>query len=633
MPTFAELLNRYMARTGIADAELARRMQISRLTLIRWKEGVTSRPRHRDDVMRCAELLRLTPEETDEFLLAAGFSPENFLSPTQSDPESQPDAAPGTAEISAPTGSPGGGFWRRRGLLIGIAVALIALVAAGTLAAAGLPQTAPQPSPTAAPGPTVTPPAPTATPPSPTSNVVPPQPVPIPRKSSIVIAPFLNYAAGQQGFNVRGRIRSEIEGEIAAAGVADVEVTDWPDPISNETAAALAAQEAGATILIWGEYDSGRVVAILTITRSPTDTYHQRIVDTPVSPGGLPTSINIGLPDEVRSIALLTLGQLYLEQEEHDQAKTVLLQALARPPTDAGALASLRYRLGRAYMGGKLADLDEAIGLFTRVLAVQPRSVETYNSRAVAYLERGRPGDEDLAIADLTRAISIDPGAASAYVNRAAALLEQGNPQDLDRTFSDLRHAIAIDPELAAAYLNRGNAYVMRDREGDTERALYDFSKAVELEPAAPMAYFNRGLLYSGLLEWGKSNADLRKAQELNPEDATFNSTLCWQLAVQQQGEEALPYCELAVAAGPEGLALDSRGLAHGVAGNRAEAIADFTAFLERVRESPEDACRQNYLPSRGAWIAELEAGRDPFDPETLRQLRARLAPPGDGPC
>ena len=81
MPTFAELLTSYMERTGIGDAELARRIPVSRPTLLRWKEGVTARPRYRDDVRRCAEVLRLTDQEADEFLLAAGFSPETAVVP------------------------------------------------------------------------------------------------------------------------------------------------------------------------------------------------------------------------------------------------------------------------------------------------------------------------------------------------------------------------------------------------------------------------------------------------------------------------------------------------------------------------------------------------------------------------
>ena len=78
MPTFSELLTAHIDRVGISDADLARRIGISRLTLIRWKEGVTARPRYREDVLRCAEILRLTPEERDELLASAEFQPRAF---------------------------------------------------------------------------------------------------------------------------------------------------------------------------------------------------------------------------------------------------------------------------------------------------------------------------------------------------------------------------------------------------------------------------------------------------------------------------------------------------------------------------------------------------------------------------
>ena len=92
------------------------------------------------------------------------------------------------------------------------------------------------------------------------------------------------------------------------------------------------------------------------------------------SPSELPTAINIDLTAEVRSVALLTLSQVYLQRGEYEPAKTVLYQALEHPPADPAALANLRYRLGQAYLGGEYADLDEAIWRFTEVLSVQPRS-------------------------------------------------------------------------------------------------------------------------------------------------------------------------------------------------------------------------------------------------------------------
>ncbi len=77
MRSFGELLAEHIERTGITDAELARNIGVQRQTIFRWKEGLVARPRYREDVLRIATKLRLTPDERDELLLAGGFPPEN----------------------------------------------------------------------------------------------------------------------------------------------------------------------------------------------------------------------------------------------------------------------------------------------------------------------------------------------------------------------------------------------------------------------------------------------------------------------------------------------------------------------------------------------------------------------------
>src|SRR5215204_6085328 len=76
MRSFGELLVIFTDRAGISDSELARAIGVQRQTIFRWKEGQTSRPRYREDVLRMAAKLRLTPNERDELLLAAGFPPD-----------------------------------------------------------------------------------------------------------------------------------------------------------------------------------------------------------------------------------------------------------------------------------------------------------------------------------------------------------------------------------------------------------------------------------------------------------------------------------------------------------------------------------------------------------------------------
>ena len=673
MPDFGEILTSHVERSGISDSDLARRVGVSRATLIRWKEGLTARPRYRDDVLRCAEVLRLTPEERDELLVAADFEPEG--SPAEAPPP-EPALAP-TPVSPAESDSPPVPARRRWGLWIAVSAAVVGVVAVIAVALALIASPGEPDRPVAAtveptvdlPGePDLTAAATGGTPTDVSS--VPDHPVAATGEALIVIAPFANYTAGQLEFNIRGRLRDSIHREIAAAGLDGIRIDDWTETVPGHRAALSAAEQSGAAIVIWGEYDSGRVLANLTSTPTENESLGPQVVEIATSPSGLPTAINIDLTTEVRSVALLALSQVYLQRSEYEPAKTVLYQALERPPADPTALANLRYHLGQAYLDGEYADLDEAIWRFTEVLLMQPRSADTYSSRGLAYLERGRPGDENLAIADLTRASELAPHLAApyfnravaymararpgdleralddleraidagvegagAYVNRASVYLERGHDGDLDLAFKDLERAIEIDPNLATAWVNLGNARLHRGEDGDAEQAIADFTKAIYLAPDNALGYYNRALAHSEAEQWELSNSDLRAAQERDPRDPVINNALCRQLGVQRRPQEALPFCNLALERNPDGPARDSRGLVRAVMGSPDEAVADFRVFLDWVDASEKPTCRSYYRPSRESWVGALESGGNPFDDATLRELRLRPASPGSAPC
>ena len=630
----------YMERTGIGDAELARRIPVSRPTLIRWREGVTTRPRYREDVLRCAELLRLTPSETDEFLQAAGFSPEAAPAQVDSGPEDDAPAEPALAPVLVePTTPPPSPRRSRPAIAAAAVLALIVVVAAAAAIAIALRDTTDYPA-------------------------------AVDGESLIVIAPFVNYTGGQQGYNVLGRLKHEIDSEVSAAGLSGVRAVEWPREIASETNAEAAGRRSDAVIVIWGEYDSGRVMARFTTPRVRSTLHDRQVVDIASSPSDLPATINADLTEQVRYVALLTLGQLYLEQGEHDLAKTVLIHASDSNPTDPAALANLRYLLGRAYLGGRLADFDEAVWLFTQVLAVRPRSVEALNSRALAYLERdrardleraiddlvqaatirpnhaatyvnlaaahvarGTDADLDRAVAELTEALEIQPGYASAYVNRAGAYVARDEPGDLERAFEDLEAALSEAPDLAPAHVALGNAHLARSADGDLARALEDYSRAIELDSKSSTAYFNRGLVYSELGNWEASLSDLRWAQALSPNSVAFNRVLCWQMAVSGSAEDSLPVCERAVSYDRTSQSREARGVAYALTGRTGMAIQDFEAFLKWVEASPKDSCPDLYAQSRENWIEELRSGNNPFDPATLWELRVRPVSPGAAPC
>ena len=680
-----------MERAGIGDSELARRIPVSRPTLIRWREGVTARPRYREDVVRCAEILRLTPDETRAFLSAAGFAADESgagaesaagesgesetadgggdgaasdstasatsVSAAMGGLSSAAESSAGAANVAvAPVAESGGaasspyssptaaamGYWRERlgtrGLIVlGLAVVAAVVALAAAVAYIGTRRAAEYP-------------------------------VALEGETLIAVAPFVNYTAGGQGFNVTGRLMAALDEELAAAGLGDARTAELPRAIGSAEEARAAAERSRAALVIWGEYDSGRALARFeTASGGGAESRGGRVVDIASSPSELPAVINVGLTEETRRAALAALGGLYLERGEHDRAKGALARALRlEQAEDPAALANLRFLLGRAYQGGALADHDEAIWLFTQALEVEPRSVETLNARAVSYMDRGREGDSDRAVADLTRAaaiaperaatlvnlgvaysergadgdseaalaalteaLSLEPDYAAALMNRAASYLRRGADGDLRRAMDDLERAISLDGGLAAAHLNRGIALIARGGGGDDELAMTDFNRAVSLDGESAAAAYNRALLRSKMGDLDGSLSDLRRASELAPGRTDFAVTLCWQLSVSGAAREALHRCARMAA---DDRARDALGLANALVGRRTRAAEHFEAFLDWADSQGAD-CREAHEESRREWAETLRAGGDPFDAGTLWDLRVRPGKPGDSPC
>lgn len=650
-----------MARTGIGDAELARRIPVNRLTLVRWREGVTGRPRHRGDVLRCAELLRLTAEEQDELLLAAGFPPES--SPSSAvPPASQPPAPspPAAAPLPSPVAPPapptepiapviadGAAMGvqprqadrrRRRIVFVSAAVMLGVLVAVAAIVNITRDTLA---YPAAGDG-----------------------------ESLIILAPFENYTTGAQGFNVAGRLREGIDAALTEAELTGARTAEWPTSIRVEEDAVRAVERSGAAFIIWGEYDSGRVVARFTMPDGLGAGGADQIIDIASTPSELPAAINVGLSGQVQHITLVTLAVYYLEQNDFDMAKTVLIRALGPLLADSAEQSHVLYLLGNAYLGGALRDYDEAIWRFTQVLSSQPWSVEALNGRALGYLGRDRDGDIVHALIDLDRAVSIEPdrpathlnlavafmqrggigdkdnaldalndalslddGYAAAYASRAGVYLARDESEDVEQAFEDVAMALEIRDDLSSAHLIYGHAYIARDRQGDVARAIRQFTRAAQLEPDAPAAYYYRGLAHSARQDIQTSLLDLRHAQGLDPLNANYSRALCLQLGIFGQADEATTHCDLAVAAAPGELTSDSRGIVNARLGRYEEAIADFEAVLDWEDAFRNPMCGQDFRETRLMWIDALEAGRNPLTARLLAELRPLPMIPGRQPC
>ena len=82
-----------------------------------------------------------------------------------------------------------------------------------------------------------------------------------------------------------------------------------------------------------------------------------------------------------------------------------------------------------------------------------------------------------------------------------------------------------------------------------------------------------------------------------------------------------------------EGQARDSRGLVYALMGRYTDASADFRVFLDWASASAGGECEAYYSPSRLSWIEKLDVGENPFDVETLKDLRVSPGKFGSDTC
>ena len=187
----------------------------------------------------------------------------------------------------------------------------------------------------------------------------------------------------------------------------------------------------------------------------------------------------------------------------------------------------LNPRLVEAYNNRGIAyrakgEVDRAIADYDKTIELNPKYAEAYYNRGAAYIDD--KGEVDRAIADYDKTIELNPKYAEAYYSRGIAYIKKSKD---DRAIEDYSKAIELNPKYADAYNNRGIAYI---KKGKDDRAIEDFSKAIELNPEHTKVHYNRGNFYINKGEFDLAIKDYSKAIKLNPKytDAYYNRGMCW---------------------------------------------------------------------------------------------------------
>jgi len=600
--TFAELLTEYIERAGISDSELARSIGVRRQTLFRWKDGQIQRPRYRDDVLRCARRLRLTPEERDLLLTAAGFSPEApplavREQPPELVPEAPPEDAAAKEELHEAAPQPTVTS-SRRPWVIGFAGGLVIVV--GIALATAMLSNGEDPipvaeniaTPTQTPEPTVPPAVPTTvvetpvveTPEAEIAAKAVATPTPEAEDDVVVIARFVNYIGRETGYNVAGRIRAALEEEIKAEFLPSIEIKVLAEDVRDEAEAQEVAQRTNASIVIWGEYDSGRAQARFTVP-ALHGSMEESQVDRPVlNPADLTATINTELPHDVRLLALLIFAELYESGEDSKKARDALDEALTTLPKEADTVATIYFRLGYLYQVKEPPNLAAAEKYYTLAILYGPNSPTPYYNRGLVYWDQG----------------------------------------EVDNAINDYTDSLFRNPRDPKALHFRGFAYFERNRPGDVIRAIDDFSKSIEFDDTVLENYFSRGVAYTKLggAHDDQSLKDFHHVLSVDSDHKGSLNNLCWFMSLGGRAAEGLPYCERALGIDPDyHLAYDSRGLAYAMLGDYEKAIEDFDRFLEWLGTQPSDTY-ERYGPRRERWMKSLSKGENPFDEAELLALR-----------
>ncbi len=606
MRTFAELLTEYIERAGISDSELARSIGVRRQTLFRWKDGQIQRPRYRNDVIRCAKRLRLNPEERDLLLVAAGFSPET---PPTVPPDPKPQEEPTPPDAVSQADEAGEELRPRQDVVssrrpwvigfVGGAVIIVGIVLATAMLSGDedppeIPEVSTTETPT--PQPTTVPESPTAVPTTPTlkASVLKqepevgqePEPTPEPesKKDIVVIAKFVNYIGGETGYNVAGRIRAALEDELRVGFLPEVEIKVLTEDIRDEAEAQQVAQKTGASVVIWGEYDSGRAHARFTIP-ALLGSMEESHVERPVaSSKDLTATINTELPHDVRLLALLAFAQLYKVGEDSEEAREALAGALDTLPEESDTVANLYFRLAYLHQVGEPPNLAAAEKYYTFAILYWPSSPTPYYNRGIVSATKG----------------------------------------EFDDAISDYTESLFRKPRDPSVLRSRGAAYLDRDRPGDLIRAIDDFSRAIDIDDTTLDYFFLRGLAYFKLggAHDDLSIEDLHRSLTIDSDHTGALNNICWFMTIGGRAAEGLPYCERALRVDPDyHLAYDSLGLARAMLGDYEQAIEDFTKFLEWLSTQSIEIY-DRYGPRRERWVESLNRGENPFDEAELLALR-----------
>ncbi|HLY40716.1 MAG TPA: tetratricopeptide repeat protein [Terracidiphilus sp.] len=216
-------------------------------------------------------------------------------------------------------------------------------------------------------------------------------------------------------------------------------------------------------------------------------------------------------------------------------AESKLDPYLVSHPQDGRAL------FDAAYVADAQNRLDDAVSLYQRAAAGDPRSFEAH---LMLGLLLARQGKLDQARTELVTATQLDPGdagpALKARAWRALAQIDKpgpGNKGDAAQASTDLLEALKVSPETPEDTLLAAS---LAEESGQPDAAAAAYRRVLAKDPKSAQANAGlaRVLVHQG--KYADAEPLLRIALEQSPDDPALNAELATDLAAQDKAE-ALP--------------------------------------------------------------------------------------------
>lgn len=231
-------------------------------------------------------------------------------------------------------------------------------------------------------------------------------------------------------------------------------------------------------------------------------------------------------------------------------------------------------------------DLDAAIALYRRYLAIRSDDAAGYNNLAVALAQRSLlPEARDA----LVRAVQINPGFAEAHNNLGNIYHELGQ---LDLAIEQHRRALSLSPEYADAQENLAKTLMDARR---IPEALAAHQRLLQLRPGDPQVISNLGTILGMLGRGEDALAHFQAAAEIAPDFADAHYNVGAEMLRRGRIDEALARFDRATALNPGfTLAHLNRGNALRESGRGEEALDAYRAAMQADPNAP--ICHSNLL-------------------------------------